>query len=298
MKIRDFLKLAMFFALGAVFFTSCEDDPIVDPLGPSVTFGLNSGADLDVMRGETFTITVNATSGDVDLNTVSIYEDGTLISFDRLTINGDPAAANPILLFGADKSDLTYDIGIVAHEDAATKVYSVEVADESGLSGSVAINVTVSFELLDATCVGVLFNRSGPVGTGGLDLDECLGTGSTSDLAEIRDEGNVATTSQEWKKQIAGVNGAVVKYVVPGQNGVAEDFTFESVEFKDQIATLFANGVDFTATNSDGELVSNVVEVGNYFVVSKDGINYLLEVTEITETNNDNADSYTMNVKK
>lgn len=414
MKLNQFLKLFLFLAIGIMTFTSCEDDGTGGTggtgNGPNVSFDSNSGQDLTINPAEVFTIRVNATKGDTDLKTVTVFEDGTAISFDRLTFNGDAASANPRLLFGDEKTSFTYDIGITAHSDVSGKVYAVEVSDEGNLKKSVSLVVTtnatpptltyngpatfdaaansaVSLNVvatagsgkiatiavyengvliadptrldiagnafdanpyalpealqagfddnlilrtgmafgptiyiievtdefggiaiqeitinigtpLDDTLTGVLFNKSGPVGTGGLDLDAAVGTGSASMLAEIRDEGNVSTTSTNWKKQVAGVNGSEMRYVVKGQNGVSEDFTFDGVSFKDQVTQLFDAGVPFTATNSAGESVSNVVVVGDIFSVKNGDKYYLLQVTAVTETTNDNMDSYTMSIKK
>jgi hypothetical protein len=301
MKIRNFLNLFLFLAIGVLTFTSCEDDGTGTgtETGPSISFGIGSGEDLAINTGEIFTVRVTAEKGTNEMNSLSIFEDGALVSFDRLTINGTAAAANAILLVGADRTSLTWDIDIMAQSDESTNVYTIEVNDQTN-TRSVSLNVTTTDPRIpiDTPLMGVLMNKSGPTGTGGLDLDEGLGTGSASTLAEIRDEGNVSMTSQDWKKQVAGVNSSEMKYIIPNQNGVPEGFTFGSVEYKDEILSLYGNGVDFTATNSDGDLVSNVVTTGDLFIVKNADNYYLLEVAEISETGGDNADFYSINIKK
>jgi len=131
--------------------------------------------------------------------------------------------------------------------------------------------------------------------TGGLDLDNGLSTGSSDEAAEIRDLGIDTDLSAEinWIQKISGANDATIKALKIGENNLLEGFTFEGVNSKEAIATLYNdNGIDLT----DGQ--SDVVSVGDLFVVNRGDNYYLIEITLVTVTTTDNADGYTMDIKK
>ena len=66
--------------------------------------------------------------------------------------------------------------------------------------------------------------------------------------AEIKDQSinDAKPFATSWKQQISEVNGSIVKYVVRGQNGISDTFSFDSVKSKEEITDLFNNGVAFT----------------------------------------------------
>ena len=80
----------------------------------------------------TFNVKLSANSGTANLRSVSIKEDGSLIDFDRITVNGVGASANPILLFSPDTEGFTWEIEVVAHDDESTRDYTFEIADDLG----------------------------------------------------------------------------------------------------------------------------------------------------------------------
>ena len=145
---HNIMKIAMLFLGFGLLVTSCEIDPI-DPIGgggdPTISVtGTPSG---EITAGDSFTIGVTASPADDALKTIDITEDGTLVNFGRLTINGAAATANPILLFGDDKNGLSYQIAIVAHSDASTKEYSVNVIDDANYQANFGFDVTTSITL-------------------------------------------------------------------------------------------------------------------------------------------------------
>jgi hypothetical protein len=261
--------------------------PILSYLGSAV---------LDISPSSLFSVNLIGAVGSGLISTIAIYQDDVLMTdvsgfcFDGVVVDG-----NPYTLPAAYNNGFDAKYKFRTPATSGVYVYKIEIADEFGNTSSQSFTVNVG-EPLEATLIGVLLNKSGPAGNGGLDLDNGTSVGSAD--GHIKDEGNVNSTSQEWKKQISGANGSIMKYVVSGQNGVSEDFTFESVSFKNEIVTLYDSGVDFTATNSGGEKVSNVVNVGDFFAVLFGDQYYLLEVTAIEETANNNLDSYTFNIKK
>ncbi len=280
-----------------------EDDPVIPVIeGPEIN--LNSGPGLvtssdTVLNGETFSVQLAAVQGDVAMNDLRIQEDGSAIPFDRISVEGSPASANPILLVNSDRESFTFDIEITTSDEAKTAEYTFLVMDENNESATATVTVTTLGTAVD-TLMGVLLNAAGPQGTGGLDLDEGIGTGSTDTIAEIKDEGIDLDLplDQNWKRQISGTNGAIVKYLSPGENGLSESFAFENISTKEVIRELFdGNGIDFTQVNQDSELVSDPVTVGDVFVVQREEKHYLIRIAEITETVDDNNDSYLIDIK-
>jgi len=68
-------------------------------------------------------------------------------------------------------------------------VYTITVTDEFGLESNVEFTVNVVAATPLEVLNGVLFNAGGPAGTGGLDMDNGMSTGSTDEAAEIKDQG-------------------------------------------------------------------------------------------------------------
>lgn len=417
MRKSNYINLAFAF-ISSLFFAACTD--LVDPLpapanAPVVSLEAGSGAinqDASVNAGTEFTVNLKSSSADSPLKVLTVQEDGTTISLERIKINGEAASSNPILLFGNDKISLDYAVTVTAHADLSTKTYAFIVEDDAGLRTTQSIAITTegvaptlvlssadslniapnalfssSFKVTKGTSPlstievqengvvisdldrlsydqflnkftanpqpiadsdkdifdkritinspltsgryvytfiftdetglsqsqsivvivgttaelieGVLLNAAGPSGTGGLDLDEGQGTGSMNAAAEIRDIGidNVKPFATNWKQQISGVNGSVVKYIVKGQNGISDTFSFDDVNSKEEISTLFNNGVDFTQT-SDGSPVSDQIMVGDLLVVNNGTKYYLLKIKSVNVTAADNGDNYVIDIKK
>lgn len=253
-------------------------------LGISANFGTN----FKVTKGSS-----DITAIEVLINDVKAT-DLTRIFYDDLNV---PFTANPYPVPAADKDAFNKSIIIKTPATAGTYKYTIKFIDKSGLSSSHIANVVVgtSISMLE----GVLLNQGGPTGTGGLDLDTGASTGSADTKAEIRDEGIVNDVNDPtWKQQISAANNSAIKYIKKGQNGVAENFSFASINIKEQIVSLWGNGVAFTKKSTDNNRdVSDKVAVGDIFIVKRDDKYYLLETKSIKVTTTDNTDSYTFDVK-
>ena len=226
--------------------------------------------------------------------------------------NGDPIDANrlwwndisngnwpvnPGAVEGSDQFGFSATLFIRA-QSSGTEEYTIGISDADDLySKTFTINVNITTPV--TTLMGVLFNRSGPAGTGGLDLDNGMSTGSNSAEAELIDEGIDISLpdATNWIRKIKGAADTEVKELKPNEGGLLESFTFASVDSKEQVAALWDNGLVFTDMNGAGELRSDVVEVGDMFVVSKAGNFYIVRVTEVNENPNDNSDNYVMDIK-
>lgn len=419
--MKQIKLFGLLLVLAAMFMTSCEDD-ILDP-GPIgggsdaqivliPDAGFESG-DIVIAPGEVFNVRVDATAGEVDLQTFSVEVDGVRLDPTRYTINGTQATSEQTLLFGDDILGFTYDVAVTAHADVALSTYAFVVTDVDGNSETVSIlvdtdngtggggdapdvvvgggssidldpnalySINISATPLSGTLasiavwqdgalisdisrlefdgndftanpfpfpaeyengfmdrsifirvqdsgssdytvvitdsfggetsfvktvnvmttptgtpvdqiIGILLNQAGPSGTGGLDLDTGASTGSTDVNAEIRDNGidQSQPDASNWIQSINSVNGSTIRVLTPGQNGLAETFSFADVLFKEELAGLHSNNAsDYTG---------QTVITGDLFTVERGGVYYVLEVTNVNVTSADNNDSYTFNVK-
>jgi len=228
-----------------------------------------------------------ATKGGTDLSSIEVFVDG--VSMDATDL--PQFDTNPYFLTGDDLEGFDTNVEIRLPATAGLYSYVVRVTDVAGFEadGSFQVAVGTVITLLE----GVLYNRSGPVGTGGLNLLTGDGVGSAD--GHIRDEGG----TENWLQQISGTNGAVVYYLIPAQNGLAEDFSFSSINFKEDVANILGNGTAFTQTNAGGDLVSNVLQVGDLLLVTHGDDSFVLDVKEIVVTPDvgDNSDHYVFDIK-
>lgn len=310
MKRLTFLKLFLALSVFSLFLTSCGDDVNSPDANTPPTVKLNEAlgyitTDSNVSLGEGFSVYLTATKGSNPMKTLTILEDGEKIDIttDRIYFDGSTGVANPLLLLQDRVNSFEQKITITAHATFGIKAYDFLVTDDKGLTSKVTININVVGTAVNIL-TGVLLNQSGPQGQGGLDLDTGASTGTedkdpNSKFADIRDEGIVdILTDQTWKQQVSGMNGAVIKYIVKGKNGVSESFSFDNVLYKEQISALWSNGVEFTEKSTDGKRnVSDKVNKGDVFIVKSGEKYYLLNTNDIKVTSTDNLDNYTFEVR-
>lgn len=309
-----FLRLATLSLVATVMiWTGCGEDPIIDnPLGPDVRFVVESGyldGNADVVKGEVFKVKINALIGDGKLKSVQILEGSDKLATDRFDINGGAITSNnPFLITGADQDGATFEIAIVSKTEETSTTYTFEVTDENNLQDEVSLVITTKAPPttpIERTINGVLFNASGPVGTGGLDLDEGVGTGSQATTAEIRDMGiNCTVNPPTWRMQIGTVNGAVMRRV---RAEMVENFSFDNANTKEIIAAAYETGSTISSNLStlycdpnDDVTVTNVtlpLVVGDMFAITANGKIYLIRVDEINNVDADNSDNYKMSIK-
>ena len=117
--------------------------------------------------------------------------------------------------------------------------------------------------------------------------------------ADIKDEGidTNQPNASNWIRRISGANGAEVRHIFDGQNGLPDDFNFDNLSTSQQVAALWDNGVSFVDSNIDGDPISLRVETGDIFIVSANNTFYLIRVTAISETIDNNQDSYMMDIR-
>ncbi len=316
--------ILLFFAFGFVLslLTSCgEDDPILgDPIETPPSIILATGDDFvskaeNINVGDAFRVKLQLFTGTRDLSVLRFFENGSLIPASRLEITG-LTANNPLLIVGDAKKGVTYEVKINPDPTVNTErviSYAFEVEDEAKKTTVVSVDITtiIPFTAIEKTLMGVLLNQAGPSGTGGLDLDTGESVGSRDTRADIKDQGiNLdRPATDNWRRQIAGANGAEVRKV--NLSDLAENLTFSNVQFQEQILDAFTKGKelegvdifrnsrgDKIATDDDGnEKVSQPIVVGDIFAVKRDNKHYLIECVKVNNTTNNNNDSYEFNIK-
>ncbi|MBK7336218.1 MAG: hypothetical protein IPJ00_08635 [Saprospirales bacterium] len=313
--MRRFLLLFVFASAVAIFLnTGCTEDenPLIDPTieftsdDPSGVAGPYPTTDFSTSDLNGFAyVAISALAGTADLESLTITQDGSNVPADRLIFrdldaNTNVLVQNPILLIGYE-SRLTWEIGINPQDDYSTKTYTFEVTDTDGNTASVSIDIT-TFDPgtpITSTLTGVLLNQAGPAGTGALDLDAGIGTGTTTGnfaISEIRDWGIDLglPNDQNWLRQIGPLNGTTVRVA----GGLGGEFKFTDIATKEEIKGYYDAGSDLP-NGSGANAKSDAVSVGDFFVVkSADGDTYyFLEVSEVNPTAADNGDSYEFNIK-
>ncbi len=265
-----------------------------DPNEPP-SFDATGSSNVDVEGGTLYSTTISAfPAGEAKLAQIAVYQDGSLIDASRCTLGSTAFDANEFNLPEEYQSGIDAEMLFIRVHDTGSALYRIEVIDEYGNFNSIekTINAGAAGTPVDLL-TGVLLNAAGPAGTGGLDLNTGTGTGSTAAGADIKDEGiDNGPIDTNWKQQISGTNGSVVKYLIAGQNGLAEGFTFGGVDSKETVSAIFDNGVDFSGG------VSNEVATGDMFTVrNADGETFALLVTAVNTTTDNNSDSYTFDIK-
>ena len=269
----------------------------VTTVGTPPTLTTTSPTTVEVEQDKKNVFRLTAVKGSGDLASIEVSQndvkvDPSDIFWKVITM---AVADNPFTLEEADKGGFEkQELYIMTPASEGTFVYKVTLTDEYGLTDDLTFNVTTlpngtAVEMLE----GVLLNAGGPDGTGGLDLDNGNSTNSDDEEAEIKDNGidTNLPDDQNWLRTISPANDAAMKYLRAGEGGLPEGFTFASIEFKEDLADLFANGVELT------DDVSDVVMIEDVFIVFRDNKYWVLEVIEIITDFEGNEDSYKFDIK-
>ncbi len=144
----------MFLAMMAVlFYTSCEDDGLGGGGGntDAPVIELNDDGsgyitgNVTVDPGQLMTINLSGFSNGSDLHYLVFLEgNDTIMDYSsRITIEGDAAWANPILMEVAWPQTFNWIVTINAHTDFSTKEYRMILTDKSGFTDETSFFVTV-----------------------------------------------------------------------------------------------------------------------------------------------------------
>lgn len=287
MKQRTLFVFTLLIAVAALF-TACDTTP-PEPVGPSVV--VTGPAADTVFTDSVFIITVSATSGDANIQSISVTENGSPIATSRLSFDGFTAGSNPSPIVTGGETGFTYEVGITASSVEETNTYAVVITDVEGLTASESFDIVTEIEFV-ATPVTertmlLLLNQSGPSGQGALDLETGAqsGTGATDTEADLKDTGidtNLAV-DKNWLQVITSFNNAELRVPATG-------LVYDEVVTSEGVLAAFDAGQDITETD--------MVAVDDLFLVkTADGNYYLLKTAAITVTAADNKDSYEFSVK-
>lgn len=252
---------------------------------PALT--LNGTASLDLNPGSLNNVNLTAVKGSGAIASIGVTVDGSVIDIADLAFDGVDFISNPDALQGDLVDGFTMKaLTFRAPMADGSYLYNITITDEFGQESSVEFTVNIALEML----MGVLFNSGGPIGQGGLDLDNGLSTGtqSTDIEAEIKDQG--IDGDGNWLQLIAPFNGSRMYLMTPGEDGVSESFTFASIQSKEALDALNGSGLEIA--------ISGTVVAGQVYVVERDGNVYAFEVAEVNVVQADNSDNYVLNIVK
>ena len=159
--MKNLIKFLGIVAILCMVMISCESDPSggVDPVqGPSIT--ATSAATI-LGPEEMFTVSVNATAGDAEMNSFVIIENGVQLAPDRISeIVGLGTVNNPALLFDGDRASFTYDITLSSNTEGGDYVYSFRVIDDNMESATSDIFITIDSIRIKSEYFKLLFHPS------------------------------------------------------------------------------------------------------------------------------------------
>lgn len=253
-------------------------------------------ADATLANPSNFKVELVATKGGSPLSTLTILEDGTEVDASRIKFGADndftlatDFFSNPLDLVNDEKDGFNWFVWVNSH-DAGTRTYTYRVTDESGASEDLTLDISIAVGTPVAELSAkLLLNSAGDIGHGGINLLTGDETGSgVADGGHLKDEGIDLSlpNDQNWKKRISAIGSNVLR--TPGVDFPIDDFA--AVQFSEEIQVAYANGDDIG--------VSAVITVGDRFLMElTTGEIVLFVVTNISETTNNNEDSYELSIK-
>ncbi len=255
-----------------------DDDNIFN-----TTLGVPAAVNVTVTQGlgDLFDISVTDDAGNpVDAAELSFLDQATV--FD----------ANPFTIPDDNKTGFTGDIFITGPAEPGDYIYTIAVTDVDLNEASATITLRNGTPL-DGDLSGVLFNAGGPMGTGGLDLDNGDGTGSSDAAAEIRDEGIdlAQPMATNWKQEISGINTSTLRSL--DMNSLPETFTFDAVNNQEIIKTAYDTGNNLTDNKTKVEAAGEMYAIYN----SNNDRYYLIRVDEVNVVTTNNDDNYVLSIK-
>jgi len=314
--MKPWLKLPALVALSSsLFFVACDPDD-TDPLPPAVTneaptLSLRnasgsdfSGAVTDVPVNSKFELTVNAADADENLQVIRFQRNDVDIpgtsGFVQYDVDGDGileniASGNLLITTGGQYSENFFFLASQDFDDEVT--YTVTVADEEMEEASIDFTLTTEAEPAPMTPVldtsGVFFNRDGSM-AGAFDLDSARAVSSSSMDSELQDAGiNTDLPADEnWRKVIIAENGATIYSLSEAD---MTEFSYDAIGFVEDIRDIRTRAVE--SNPNAGETRTGSLSEGDVFLVETEDDIYLVEVTTITDTADDNNDGYTISYK-
>ncbi|HRG19611.1 MAG TPA: hypothetical protein PLQ57_01225 [Saprospiraceae bacterium] len=240
-----------------------------------------------VAPGTDYGFKFSVTTGSAPLSKISVKENGVIITdVSRLKFDGVPFFSNPEFL-PSDKVDgfVSNAVSVVLPTTIGKWQYTFTFTDTLGGATEYVVDAYVGTKL-DFVASGVLLNAAGPQGTGGLDLDMGISTGSDDAEAEIKDEGIDAALplASNWKQKISAAGSAELRRVI-------QIIDISDIYVKEQILNYWNLGSPVTGPTPNKVLVNDI------FVVKKDDRYYFLQIDKVTVSPTDNSDKFEVSIK-
>ncbi|GEM_PF-1487756 len=284
-KIFGYLNLALF-AATTLFITSCGDDePIVNATAPSITESHDFAATME--PGDTITLKISGVKGSSSLKTIAVAENDAPLGVDRFTFGGANQVSSTFLLGGADTSGFSEKVlSIKLPAAAGSYKYSVTLTDSKSKTDKISVDVTTV--ALEDISSDTLYNSLGPL-QGGLEFFGGTHVWKGSDAnnpwkgAHIVDNGNSGDASNHpWKGEIIRHENTVLRKP-------ATNVTFADVINSKQIKALHAAGTDIETLK---------LTPGGVFTAERDGIYYLVKVTDAQDDGKNSGDNSNLDWSK
>lgn len=229
----------------------------------------------------------SVTPGSAPLSRVLVKENGAIITdVTRLKFDSLNFFSNPEFI-PTDKIDGFVGKNVTVRMPSSIGKWKYTFTFIDTLGGFTDYNVDAYVGTkLDFVASGVLLNAAGPIGTGGLDLDEGKSTGSDDANAEIKDEGIDAALplATNWMQKISATAGAELRRVV-------QVIDIADIYVKEQILNYWNLGSPVPGPTPNKVLVKDV------FVVKKEDRYYFLQFDKIVIAPADNTDNYEVSIK-
>ena len=199
---------------------------------------------------------------------------------------------NPYLIPEAQAAGFAGNIYIQADAAGGEATYVLTISDTDGEVASATVIIR-SGTPLDGEYVAIILNNADGQNLGGIDLRDASGDAVTvtalGTTADIVDKGiNLALpNATNWYQQILPANGAELR--VPDFTKV-EGFSYETTVSKEVITEAFNTGISKTE--------SDVIEVGDLFLVKQGDDYFLLKCTNVVVTTADNNDYMEFSIKQ
>lgn len=259
----------------------------VDGVGaqPVLTNDMNSSIELE--NPGTVQIVLTAVKGNVPLSSISVVEEGALITdLTRLAWESGDWTSNPQILEGADVDGFTSKkLFLTSNNTVGLTNYTITLADENGDESSINYAITilpVSTPLVDVATGVLLYNNSGP-NFGAIDLETGTNVTSVSNPdADIIDQG--IDGGGNWLQIIAPADSTT------SLRSIDASYTYENVTSKELLIEAYDGGTELAQTGT--------LMVGSTYVAKREDVYYMMTVTGVNPTTDDNLDNLIWDIKK